>query len=149
MKFKKLTPDMMVDDVRKSVEFYTDVLGFKLNMAVPENSEAIENELEEDRDYEYAMVSRDEVYIMFMRKDAFAEHLPMLKGAEIGASVSFYCEVDNIDELYDSLKDKADIAIDPHTTWYGMREFYIKDCNGYILAFAGKNKNKSKNEYGQ
>ena len=22
------------------------------------------------------------------------------------------------------------------TTWYGQREFYVRDCNGYILAFA-------------
>lgn len=24
------------------------------------------------------------------------------------------------------------------TTWYGQREFYIKDINGYILGFASK-----------
>ena len=132
----KLTPNLMVNDVRESVEFYTEILGFKLNMVVPENSKTIENELVEGRDYVYALVSRDEVYIMLMRKDVFEEDLPMLKGAAIGASVSFYCDVDNINNVYNSIKDKADIAIDLHTTWYGMQEFYIKDCNGYILAFA-------------
>jgi hypothetical protein len=28
------------------------------------------------------------------------------------------------------------MAKELETTWYGMREFYIKDCNGYILGFA-------------
>lgn len=136
MKFKKLTPNMMVDDVRESVKFYTDILGFTLNMVVPEDSKTIDNELKDDNKYVYAMVSRDEVFIMLMNKDVFGEDLPMLKGATIGASVSFYCDVDNINKVYNSLKGKVDIAIDLHTTWYGMQEFYIKDCNGYILGFA-------------
>ena len=25
---------------------------------------------------------------------------------------------------------------DIDTTWYGMREFYIQECDGYILGFA-------------
>lgn len=127
---------MMVDDVRESVKFYTDILGFTLNMVVPEDSKTIDNELKDGKKYVYAMVSRDEVFIMLMKKDVFEEDLPMLKGTTIGASVSFYCDVDNINKVYNSLKDKVDIAIDLHTTWYGMQEFYIKDCNGYILGFA-------------
>jgi len=136
MKFKKLTPNMMVDDVRESVKFYTDILGFTLNMVVPEDSKTIDNELKDGKKYVYAMVSRDEVFIMLMKKDVFEEDLPMLKDTTIGASVSFYCDVDNINKVYNSLKDKVDIVIDLHTTWYGMKEFYIKDCNGYILGFA-------------
>jgi hypothetical protein len=33
---------------------------------------------------------------------------------------------------------RADILIvqDMHTTFYGSREFAIKDCNAYILAFS-------------
>ncbi len=136
MRMNKLTPNMMVNDVRESVDFYTNILGFTLDMVVPENSRTVEDEMEDGMNYAYAMVSRDEVYIMLMKKDAFEEDLPMLKGSTIGASVSFYCDVDDIQEMYNSLKDKVDIAIDLHTTWYGMREFYIKDPNGYILGFA-------------
>jgi len=57
MKFKKLTPNMMVDDVRESVKFYTDILGFTLNMVVPEDSKTIDNELKDGKKYVYAMVS--------------------------------------------------------------------------------------------
>jgi len=137
---KKLTPNLMVKDVRKSVEFYTKILGFTLNMAVPENSQAIEQKLEDNKEYAYAMVSCDEVFFMLMRSDVFAEDLPMLKNIEIGASVSFYLDVDNIDEVYNSLKDKVEISKDLHNTWYGMREFYIKDCDGYVLGFAERSR---------
>ena len=38
--------------------------------------------------------------------------------------------------MYTKLKDRVRIIRELETTGYGMREFYIKDCNGYILAFA-------------
>jgi catechol 2,3-dioxygenase-like lactoylglutathione lyase family enzyme len=45
MKFKKLTPNFSVRDVRETVKFYIDTLGFKLEMAVPDGSTTIENEI--------------------------------------------------------------------------------------------------------
>ena len=135
--FKKLTPDLMVINVAKTVEYYTKKLGFKLDMLVPENEETIETELRDGKEYVYAMVSRDGVFVMFMRKDVYEKDVPALKGVTIGASATFYCEVDNIDELRDSFKGKGvEIIKDLSVTWYGMREFYIQDCNGYILGFA-------------
>lgn len=134
--FKKLTPNLMVKDVSESVKFYTEILGFTLNMAVAKDSQKIENKVEEGKDYVYAMVSRDEVFFMLMEKKVFEADLEMLKGKEIGASLSFYIDVDNLDEIYSSIKDKIKIVKDLHTTWYGMREFYIKDTDGYILCFA-------------
>lgn len=136
-KFKKLTPDLMVIDVAKTVEFYTEKLGFKLDMLVPENEKTIETKLVDGKKYVYAMVSRDQVFVMLMRKDVYEEDIPALKSATIGASVTFYCEVDNVGELYDSFKEEGvEIVKDISTTWYGMKEFYIKECNGYILGFA-------------
>ncbi len=45
-------------------------------------------------------------------------------------------ELDSISELYARIKDKVTIVKDLQTTFYGMQEFYIEDCNGYILTFA-------------
>jgi len=138
--FKKLAPDLMVSDVGKTVTFYTEKLGFKLDMLVPENEKSVETALTKNKIYSYAMVSRDEVFVMFMQKDAYAQDLPELKGAAIGASASFYFDVDNVDELYDAFKGKGvEIIKGLSTTWYGMKEFYIKDCNGYILGFGQRN----------
>lgn len=140
-KFKKLTPDLMVIDVAKTVKFYTDKLGFTLNMLVPENEKSTENSLTEGKEYVYAMVSRDEIFLMFMRKDVYEEDVPALKGAHISASATFYCDVENIGELYNVYKENGvEITKDLSTTWYGMKEFYIKDCNGYILGFAEQTK---------
>jgi uncharacterized glyoxalase superfamily protein PhnB len=137
VKFKKLTPDLMVADVTAAVKFYTEKLGFKLEMLVPENDNRVETKLDDGKKYVYAMVSRDEVFVMFMRKDVYEKDVPALKGLPIGASLTFYFDVDSVGELCDSFKENGvDIIRDISTTWYGMKEFYIRDCNGYILGFA-------------
>jgi uncharacterized glyoxalase superfamily protein PhnB len=137
IKFKKLTPDLMVSDVAKTVKFYTEKLGFKIAMLVSENEKTVETGLVNGKEYVYAMVSRDEVFVMFMRKDAYAQDVPELKDTNIGASATFYCDVDDVDSLRDFFnKNGVDIIKDIFTTWYGMREFYIRDCNGYIFGFA-------------
>ena len=48
---------------------------------------------------------------------------------------SFYFNVDNADEWYEQLSEKANIYYPIENFEYSMREFAIKDCNGYILQF--------------
>lgn len=70
---------------------------------------------------------------MFLKHDNFEESTQVYKGSSEGASVLFYIDVSGIDELYIGLKGKVEIEKEIETTWYGMREFYIKDCNGLAL----------------
>jgi uncharacterized glyoxalase superfamily protein PhnB len=139
-KFKKLTPDLMVDNVADSVVFYVTKLGFELDMVVPENEESIETELISNKKYVYAMIHKDEVFIMFMQKDVYIQELPALKKYPIGASASLYIDVENLEKFYNKIKNKVEVIKEFFTTWYGMNEFYIKDNNGYILGFAERKK---------
>ena len=50
--------------------------------------------------------------------------------------VDLYVYVENVDDLYRSLKDRVEIVEDPHDTFYGMREFIIRDVNRFWLTFA-------------
>jgi uncharacterized glyoxalase superfamily protein PhnB len=136
MELKKLAPNFAVKDIEKTVAFYRDVFGFKLEMAVPEDKSGVEQELTEKKKYIYAMMSSDGVKVMFQRTDSIGEDVPPLKGVPIGASVSFYIEVEDINALYHEMKSKAEVVKELETAWYGMQEFYVKDCNGYILGFA-------------
>ena len=138
-KFKKITPDLMVRDVTEAVKFYTEKLGFQLGMLVPEGERTVETRLALGKKYVYAMVSRGEVFVMFMLKDAYAEDIPALRGVPVGASLTLYFDVDHLDGLYASFKEKGvEIVKDLSSTWYGMKEFYIRDSDGYILGFAEK-----------
>ena len=53
-----------------------------------------------------------------------------------GASVSFYIEVEDAEALYETLKGNVSMHKALGTTWYGAKEFYIKDPDGYILGFS-------------
>jgi uncharacterized glyoxalase superfamily protein PhnB len=41
--------------------------------------------------------------------------------------------VQNVDEIYENLREKVEITYSVKNFDYGMREFGIRDCNGYIL----------------
>jgi predicted enzyme related to lactoylglutathione lyase len=49
---------------------------------------------------------------------------------------TIYFFLQNVDEYYDAVKHKAIVRWPLEDQSYGTREFGIKDCNGYTLAFA-------------
>lgn len=138
MKVNKLTPNFEVEDIRETVNFYQSILGFSLVMAVPETQDGIEQSLADNKEYVYALVSKDTVEMMFQRSDSFKSDVKMAKDIPFGASVSFYMEIDGLDSFYNEIKDKVSEITEPKLAWYGMKEFYTKDPNGYILGFAEK-----------
>ena len=123
---KKLTPNLMVEDVARTLAFYRETLGFELLTTVPDQAP-----------FDFAMVKRDGVELMFQSRASLSENVPALIGSPIGASQTFYIEATNVHELYDSLREKVEIVVDLHSTFYGTQEFYFRDLNGYILSFSG------------
>lgn len=49
--------------------------------------------------------------------------------------VDLYIQTDDIQALHARLKDNVDIVEHLHDTFYGMREFIIRDCNGFWITF--------------
>jgi len=135
--YKKLTTNMMVENVNRTVDFYGDVLGFKFVMGVPENSQEIVTARQNNQPLGFAIMKCDNVEMMFQAKKSMAEEIPEFSDMQIGGSLTFYIEVENVKQLYAKLNDKVTIIKDMQTTFYGKQEFYIRDCNGYILTFAG------------
>jgi uncharacterized glyoxalase superfamily protein PhnB len=122
---KKLTPNLMVEDVRRTIDWYVDVLGFRIDATVPD--EGVLN---------WAMLHRDDVALMFQARHSLGEEVPVLRDVPIGASQSFYIEVTGVQELYEQLRGRVEIVADMHRTFYNTDEFYFRDCNGYVLCFS-------------
>ena len=122
---KKLTPNLMVEDVARTLAFYRDVLGFQVLTTLPEQEP-----------FDFAIVQRDSVELMFQARASLSDNVPALTGAPIGASQTFYIDVEGIRDLYQALHDKVEIVVDFHTTFYGTQEFYFRNINGYILSFS-------------
>jgi uncharacterized glyoxalase superfamily protein PhnB len=122
---KKLTPNFMVENVGKTLDFYRDALGFETLTTV-----------ENDGEIGFAIVQRDSIELMFQSRASLSENVPALTGSPIGASQTLYIEVSDIGQLYEQVRDNAEIVVDMHNTFYGTREFYFRDVNGYILSFS-------------
>jgi uncharacterized glyoxalase superfamily protein PhnB len=125
MKLKKLSPNLMVEDVNQTVKFYKDVLGFELDQSVPESGQ-----------YDWASTRCGEVEIMFQARHSLSEDLPAFRELPTGGTLTFFIEVQGIQEIYERARNQVEIVQDINVTFYGMREFSIKDPNSYILTFA-------------
>lgn len=122
---KILVPVLMVEDVGKTLEFYEGVLGFRRVGTVPEKPPFI-----------FGEVIRGDVKVMFQESKSFGEDLPDLRGRPIGGTFTLYVEMEGVRQLYDEIKGKVKIIKDINETFYGTREFYIADVNGYIVGFS-------------
>lgn len=113
MKVESLAPVLFVNDLEATIAFYRDLLGF-----------ACVNQTEG-----WAALARDGVEFMLSLPNA---HVPFEKPVFTG-SVYFRCA--DVDRFWRQLKDKAQVVHPLEDFPYGMREFAIRDLNGYCLRF--------------
>lgn len=115
MKCKRLTPMLWTEDLQASIAFYTQTLGFTC--------------AEFNEEWQWAVLQLDAIELMLAQPN---QHTPYDK---IGFTGSFYIEVDDVETLWHHLKNKATIVYKLETFDWGMKEFAIKDTNGYMLQF--------------
>jgi uncharacterized glyoxalase superfamily protein PhnB len=123
--FKKLTPNLLVANVARSLAFYEGVLGFERGFTVPEQSP-----------FAFASVTGGPVEIFFNDAAGAIKEYPGFGGKPIGATGTMYIEVEGVDALHDRLKPTVPIVMPLISQFYGMREFAIEDPDGYVITFA-------------
>lgn len=121
----KITPNLIVANVERSLAFYTEVLGFARGMTVPDASPLV-----------FASVTSGAVEIFLNDKSTTAKESPQMAGLAFGGGNTMFIEVENVDALHDAVKSRATIVMPIHTQWYGMREFALTDPDGYVITFA-------------
>lgn len=128
MKFNKLIPELSVSNFEKSLEFYTKILGFKI---------------------EYKRVESKFAFLSLQGNQIMIQEINELWNTAklkypFGRGINFQIEVKSIKPILNSLKkNKYSVFIKPKENWYrqknkliGNREFLIKDPDGYLLRFA-------------
>lgn len=115
MKFAGITPMLRTKDLEGSVEFYTRLLGFECGAL--------------SEDWGWASLSRDGATIMLALPNA---HEPFERPAFTG---SLYIRCDDVDAMWEQVKDRAKVCYPIEDFEYGMREFAIYDNDGYLLQF--------------
>ncbi|MBN1567142.1 MAG: VOC family protein [Acidobacteria bacterium] len=135
--YKKLTANIIVSNVNGILDFYEKILGFSLVMAVPEGSQQVVTVRDKTTLLGFAIIRRDDVELMLQSRKSLANELPSFAGSPVGTSFTLYIQTDDIEALYKGIKDKSAIIEDLHTTFYGAREFCIRDSGSNVLTFAG------------
>jgi uncharacterized glyoxalase superfamily protein PhnB len=123
--FKKLTPNLLVANVERSLAFYVDTLGFARGMTVPDESPLV-----------FGSVTGGAVEIFFNDVATAVKEYPAFGGKPIGATGTMFIEVEGVDALHDRLKASVKIVMPIVTQFYGLREFAIEDPDGYVITFA-------------
>lgn len=115
----RVLPCLYVSDMHEALEFYLETLGFTQTGYFPIESEPIRTE-----------VRRDGVAIILYREERRTNpQRPELTGA-------LYIFPESVDKLADELRGKVPFAWGVEDTEFDMREFAVRDPNGYTLIFA-------------
>jgi catechol 2,3-dioxygenase-like lactoylglutathione lyase family enzyme len=126
--FSKLTPNLIVADVERSLAFYTSVLGFERGFTVPEQSPFV-----------FASVVSGPIEIFFNEKEIATKEYPAFSGRPLGITGTMYIQLEgsgHIERLLDRLKTSVPIVMPLVQQWYGVKEFAIADPDGYVITFA-------------
>lgn len=115
MKLTSLRPILWTQHMEETIAFYTELLNFTL--------------AEKNDDWGWASLYQGEVGLMLAIPNA---HTVFEKPAFTG---SFYFEIEEVDALWEQLKNKVRVVYEPETFEWEMREFGIYDNNGYLLQF--------------
>ena len=138
---KRIMSDLNQQDrTGKNVEYKTDLTRCSPMLAVRSPSASAQYyrqhlgfEVQGDWNDNYAIVKRDGFQLHFIQWQAGegrSEKKEPFKGG-------VYITVSDVDLLFEELKElRAEIQSEPTDQYYGMREFAVRDPDGWILAFA-------------
>jgi uncharacterized glyoxalase superfamily protein PhnB len=117
-RIRSFAPQLLVDDIERAIEFYTEVLGFSFGPTW--------------RGF-YAIGERDgvEVHLKCARKTVEER-----ANRRQHQHLDVYASVIGVDALYAACKAKGATILKPldRTPW-GTKDFYLEDPEGYIIAF--------------
>ena len=113
-------PYFPVPDVGKIGRYYQEVLGFRCEYSAGEPPE-------------FAVYVRGAASLMFRR---VADAGLIRPNEKQGGTWDVFLWVDDVESLFGELGRKgADVVYAPTVQPYGMKEFAVRDPNGYVLGF--------------
>jgi uncharacterized glyoxalase superfamily protein PhnB len=121
---KQIIPHLFVKNVGENVEFYKTKLGFEPIYVQTENE--IVN---------FAILKDENAQIMIGEKEVLWKYFPQLKDKPESNQMMLYFEMTDVTAYFEKVKNSVEVIKELHDSWYKTREFWIKDCNGYLIAF--------------
>jgi uncharacterized glyoxalase superfamily protein PhnB len=125
MLIKRLTPMLNVSNIEHSLDFYREVAGF--DRVSPR--EALEQ-------WRWAYIKSGDCELMLSESGGPAPQVSESNPSrEEGWPVIYYFYPDDVVTLHAEVKRKGFQVSDLRVTFYGMKEFELRDPDGHILWF--------------
>lgn len=129
MKFNRLIPELAVSNLKKSLNFYVDILGFK-----------IEYERKESK-FVFLSLNGSQIMIQESADELGSKWFTGNLEHPFGRGIHFQIEVRDISPLLASLKkNKYPVKSPPEEYWFrqgniylGAKGFLVMDPDGYLL----------------
>jgi catechol 2,3-dioxygenase-like lactoylglutathione lyase family enzyme len=116
-RIKKMSPQFLVTDLERSIEFYTKMLGFDIDFRY--------------EDF-YVGIVKDGCSIHLKSGKPYVEER---KGKRKNENLDIIFSVDDIEDLYREFSGKGCEFVQPLREMPYGKEFYIADLDGYVIGF--------------
>jgi glyoxylase I family protein len=116
---RELVPSMFVQDIARSLVFYRDRLGF-----------AVARTWESEGKLAWCRLQRDSSAVMLQQS---TEEDGPAEGRGRGIGFFFIC--DDVSAIYTDLSGRGLRVDPPQIAFYGMKQLFVKDPDGYELCF--------------
>lgn len=130
------TPMFHVYDVPTSVAFYRDLLGFEVMSSSPPFTDAKD-------DFGWVLLRRGDVELML--NNAYENNIrppaPVAARTAAHADTSLYFQCPDVEAAYDYFRRRGVEVKEPNVAYYGMKQLYLKDPDGYVICFQWPAKN--------
>lgn len=122
---KRISPVLYVAEVEPCVKFWVERMGFEAGAQVPDGDELA-----------FAIVQKGDLELMYQSyASAEKDQGSATEKVAPHGSTFLYVEVDDLDRALSAMQG-VDLVQPVHTTFYGMKEFIVKDPGGHLVTFA-------------
>lgn len=123
---KGLCPLIQVFDMDISLRFYCDLLGFEII------------EKAERGGWAWLRCGSAELMLNTAYDDDDRPQMPEPQRVSAHQDTGLFIACPNVDAAYEYLHEKGAVASKPKVAWYGMKQMYLKDPDGFGICFQWK-----------
>jgi uncharacterized glyoxalase superfamily protein PhnB len=122
----KISPILIVDEIEPSLNFWVNKLGFEKTVEVPEGDKL-----------GFVILQKEGAEVMLQSRASVRKDAGSAADEILTSGSHLYIEVDKFSDALERVKG-AEVLVPERTTFYGMREIWVREPGRNVLAFAAR-----------
>jgi catechol 2,3-dioxygenase-like lactoylglutathione lyase family enzyme len=122
----KITPILIVDEIEPSLNFWVAKLGFEKTVEVPEGDKL-----------GFVILQKEGTEVMLQTRASARKDAGLAAEEILNSGSHLYIEVDSFSDALKRING-AEVLLPERTTFYGMREIWVRDPGRNVVGFAAR-----------